>query len=171
MPLVRRLIMPDGEEYIFSGDHYRGFCNSPGGQERKYVQIYGADNLCPSQNMIITVRFSEAQLYNGSPLLYFNIDGPWPIVIIDTAGNVVYAGIGEWQAGEYLDLLFNGSAWVIIGRSHANTSSYGVTKLSNTISNDQTTALTPKAVYDAGFITLNDLPIYDGSVSGGVSDS
>ena len=38
------------------------------------------------------------------------------------------------------------------------------TDLSNTISNDSTKALTPKAVYDAGFLTLETLPIYDGTV-------
>ena len=90
----------------------------------------------------------------------------------------------EWSPSNPITFVYNGYNWVIINGTHATTTYWGKTKLSNTISNDSTIALTPKAVYnagyattsqiptkvsdlnnDSGFLTLSTLPVWDGSVT------
>ena len=53
-----------------------------------------------------------------------------------------------WYMGETVEFVYDGSYWQMVRGHAADTTYYGVTKLTNTISNSTTMALTPKAVYD-----------------------
>lgn len=76
-----------------------------------------------------------------------------------TAKSICRAGTtkaisGEWQAGEVVDFVYDGTNWVIEDGGIGGSSSYGVVKLSDSIdssTSDSTSgvAATPKAVYNA----------------------
>lgn len=185
--ITKSLIMPNGSEYEFVGKHWFGTSYTSATTQNKIVTILGFSSADLVEGVQITVYFYNAQNYNGVPYLNVSATGLKPI--LKDFG--YYAGIYEWAAYSTLTLVYSGSSWVIIGGSHADTTYWGKTKLSNTIANDQTVALTPKAVYDAGYITginssdvttalgytpyngttnpngyltLADLPVWDGGV-------
>lgn len=164
--LTKSLVMPNGEEIEFVGKTWYGECSTAGTAQTKIVDIPGftSENLIAGTRVI--VRFIQGQLYNGIPQL--NVSGTGPKIIYRNGGSP-FAGQYEW--GPYDLIAFvcatndNTQVWFIENSYRANTTYYGKTKLSNTISNDETVALTPAAVYNAGYLTLADLPIYDGSVT------
>lgn len=156
-----------------------GVCSTAANKQAKTVSISGFTSAQLVAGVKVTVRFSNMQLYNGIPTLNVSSTGAKNI---STGGG--YAGYCEWNSTQVLTFLYDGTDWVIEDGTHADLSKYGKTKLSNTIADDQTTALTPKAVYDAGyattsqiptkvsdlnndsgFLTLSTLPIWDGSVT------
>lgn len=160
--ITKSLTMPDGNEFEFLGKTYYGTCNTAAGTAAKVTNnITGFTSADLVAGAHISVKFSYKNTATGIPTL--NVAGTGAkSIYIDTS---TPAENGEWTAGEVLDFVYDGTNWVIVGRNRAATDAYGVTKLSSTIANDATTALTPKAVYDAGYLTLADLPIYDGTVT------
>jgi hypothetical protein len=68
-----------------------------------------------------------------------------------------------WQAGQIVELMFKGTAWVIVGTGLASTGHYGVTKLSSAIDSEaEDVAATPKAVkaaYDYATELLADMDL------------
>lgn len=135
------VISADQEPYYF-------YCMTAASAQAKIV----SDN--PLRFMLyqgarVTIRFMYAQTYNGTPTLNVDSTGAKSIYV----DGATPAGQYEWTAGEVLDFVYNGTYWIIVGRNRATTQYYGVTKLSNTIADDETMALTPKAVYDAGYTT------------------
>lgn len=62
------------------------------------------------------------------------------------------AGTGEWAAGEVLDLVYDGTSWIIVDGAIADEETYGYTKLSDSISSTSTnvaaTANAVKTAYD-----------------------
>lgn len=137
-----------------------GVCDTGAAARNKVVSISGFNSDSLVEGVKVTVRFRNMQLYDGIPTLNVSLTGAKNIV---TGG--VYAGYCEWNTNQVLTFLYNGTYWAIEDGTHADLSNYGKTRLTNTISNDSTMALTPKAVYDAGFLTLADLPVWDGSVT------
>lgn len=176
---TKSLVMPNGAEFEFYGATWYGVCETAQGTQRKSVSIPGFDasNLIAGTRVVVFFRYR--QYYNGAPTLDVNGTGGKAII---TANNA-RAGQFEWNHSEVVAFVYDGQFWVIENGNHATTNYWGRTRLSSAISNDATTALTPKAVYDAGyitsaslptkvsdltndsgFLTLADLPIYDGSV-------
>lgn len=156
-----------------------GVCTTASETQAKTVSISGFTSAQLVEGCKVTVRFTKMQLYNGIPTL--NVSSTGAKAIVTGGGN---AGYCEWNSNQVLTFLYNGTHWVIEDGTHAGVLNYGKTKLSNTIADDQTTALTPKAVYDAGyattsqiptkvsdlnndsgFLTLSTLPVWDGSVT------
>ena len=92
----------------------------------------------------ISVTFTNAQTYNGSPQL--NVNGTGAIIVQYKQGT---AGIRYmWSAGEIIDFTYNGEYWVCHGRALATTSYYGVAKLYTGAGSDsQALALTPRSLY------------------------
>ena len=140
-----------------------GACGSAGNTKDKTVSITGFTSANLINGTQITIRFTNAQTYNGTPTL--NVSSTGLALIQSKVG--LNAGQYEWQDGQVITFVYYDGAWVIEDGAHADTTYWGKTKLSNTIANDATVALTPKAVYDAGYLTLSTLPIYDGTVVSG----
>ena len=90
----------------------------------------------------------NAQTYNGAPTLNVNSTGAKNIKRIGTTNAARY----EWQAGEVLQFVYDGTYWVLTDGGIATTTYYGVTKLSsatNSTSNAlAATASAVKAAYD-----------------------
>ena len=139
-----------------------GVCSTAANTQNKIVTIDGFNSGQLVAGCIVVVRFNNAQNYNGVPRL--NINGTGDKNIYRDGGSA-FAGQYEWPALSLIVFVYDGSGWQIASKHRATTTYWGETKLTDTISNDSTTALTPKAVYDAGFLTLADLPVWDGSVT------
>ena len=91
----------------------------------------------------VTICFRYAQSYNGIPTL--NVGGSGAKSIYRDASTA--AGMYAWRAGAIIDFVYDGTNWVMENGQLADTSYYGLTKLSRVISNNDSTALTPDAVY------------------------
>lgn len=183
--LTKSLVMPNGNEYEFIGKTWYGVCATSATTQTKTVSISGFTSSDLVAGVRVVVNFQQPQTYNGVPKLNVSNSGAKDIERAALTSSIYeYAGRYEWNAGETVAFVYSGTYWVIENGGTATTGYYGKTKLSNTIANDQTMALTPKAVYDAGFattsqlptktsdltndsgyITLADLPIYNGGVS------
>ena len=75
----------------------------------------------------VTVAFSTAQSYNGTPRLNVSSTGAKDI----RYNTAEYAGFNAWKAGDIVTFTYNGSNWYMDKRD---------------------------------YLTLSDLPIYDGTV-------
>ena len=143
-------VMPNGQEYEFVGKHWYGMCTTAAATQIKSVTITGFTSADLVDGTQVTILFSYAQTYNGVLKLNVSNTGAKSIV-----GDVKQY---EWNASETITFLYANNVWYIIDSKHATTTYWGKTKLSNTIADDQTVALTPKAVYDAGYVTSAALP-------------
>ena len=156
--LTKSLIMPNGAEYEFVGKHWYGVCSTAGATQTKTVSITGFTSADLVNGTQVTVYFSNGQNYNGVPNLN----------VSNTGAKGIYASgsaeLYEWTTGAVITFVYYSSNWYIIDGQHATVTCFGKTKLSNTISDNDLVALTPKAVYDAGYLTLADLPVWDGGV-------
>lgn len=119
-----------------------GTCSTIGGTSTKVVNSddFG-DTLETGKS--IRVKFSYANTVASS---YLNVNGTGAKLIkkYGSTGSVAY----YWYAGEVIDFVYDGSYWVMVNAAPATTTYYGITKLQSTISNTDTVALTPGAVYD-----------------------
>ena len=157
-----------------------GVCSTSAGTQAKTVGIKGFYSAQLVEGCRVVVAFTQEQAYNGTPTLNINSTGARSIM----THNITPAGYREWRAGQIIAFVLYQGYWVIEDGGHADTAFYGKAKLSNTIADDATMALTPKAVYDAGyattsqiptkvsdlnndsgFLTLSTLPVWDGSVT------
>jgi len=97
---------------------------------------------------VINVYFTTAQTYNGAPTLNVNGTGAKNVKRVGSTNAARY----EWQAGEVLQFVYDGSYWMLTDGGIATTTYYGVTKLSsatNSTSNSlAATASAVKAAYD-----------------------
>ena len=150
--LTKSLTMPNGQEYEFVGKHWYGICTSSATAQTKSVTITGFASADFVNGTQITIQFSNAQNYSNTPF-FININSLGARIIYESQGT--YARQYEWKAGSVITFCYIGGSWYIIDGGHADTTYFGKTKLSNTIADDQTTALTPKAVYDAGYVNAS----------------
>ncbi len=145
--LTKSLSMPNGQEYEFVGKHWYGTCSTAAATQIKQVSITGfrAEDLIAGTQ--VTVLFVQAP---STAQMTLNIS--------NTGSKLVYYKTGvrpdmvEFADGSVITFCYAGDVWYIVDGSHATTTNWGKTKLSNSITNDQTVALTPKAVYDAGYV-------------------
>lgn len=149
--LTKSLNMPDGQEYEFVGKHWFGTCSTAADTVAKTVSITGFTSADFVAGVQVTVQFYYAQEYNGSVSLNVSSTGAKPILNADSKFTKRY----EWAAGSTITFTYGGYNWLAIDGLHADTTYWGKTKLSNSIANDQTLALTPKAVYDAGYVNAS----------------
>ena len=119
-----------------------GTCSTIGGTSTKVINSddFG-DTLETGKS--IRVKFSYANTV-ASPYLNVNGTGAKLIKKYGSTGSVAY----YWYTGEVIDFVYDGSYWVMVNAAPATTTYYGITKLQSTISNTDTVALTPGAVYD-----------------------
>lgn len=125
-----------------------GTCSTAANIQGKFAIVTGFYSASLVEGVRVVVRFTDGQTYNGTPTLDVNGTGA---KYIRVDGNT-YAGLYEWKAGQIIAFVYYNGYWVIEDGGHGTTAYFGKTKLTNTISNNSTVALTPKAVYDAGYV-------------------
>lgn len=176
---VNSIIMPNRvDEIQFFGQTFYGACTTAANTQRKTVTIsgFGASNLVDGTRIVVRFQYGNTA---ASPLLSVTGTTAKSIVV----GTTTAPSLDYWRAGEVVPMVYYSNKWIIESGELATTWAWGKTKLADTITNDSTTALTPSAVYnagyattsqiptatsdlnnDSGFITLSDLPIYNGGV-------
>lgn len=142
--------------------YYYGTCKTAAATRAKVVECEG---FVLEEGATISVTFTNAQTYNGSPQL--NVNGTGAIVVQYKQGT---AGIRYmWSAGEIIDFTYNGEYWVCHGRALATTSYYGVAKLYTGAGSDsQALASTPRSLYY--FANYSIAPYYSASKTYAVGD-
>ena len=100
------------------------------------------------EGTVINVEFTNAQTYNGAPTLNVQSTGAKTIKRVGTTNAARY----EWQAGEVLQFVYDGTYWMLTDGGIATTTYYGMTKLSSATNSTSTslaaTASAVKAAYD-----------------------
>lgn len=121
---------------------YFGTCSTAEATQAKVVACSGFKLKTGAR---IAVQFTYSNTAS-QPTLNVNGTGAKYICCID--GTSVVSGI--WRAKETVDFVYDGSWWIAIGCLYATTSSYGIAKLSSSISSTSTSlAATPSAVKKA----------------------
>lgn len=140
---------------------FYGTCSTAAGTQAKAVtcaEFIAADL---AAGTLLTVKFDNAQSYNGSPTLNVNGTGAQSVYRNGTNAGLRYM----WLAGEVVQFVYDGSAWYVVDGGIATTTYYGVTKLSSSTSSTSTSlAATPSAVKAA-----YDLAAAGGTDSGWVN--
>ena len=134
---------------------FYGACSTAAATQAKTVTCSGFTEL--KTGVCVRVKFSNAQTYNGQPKLNVNSSGAKGVVRNGTTAAAQY----EWQAGEVVEFVYDGTYWVIADGGAATTTYYGVTKLSSATNSTSTAlAATPsavKAAYDLASSKQNAL--------------
>ena len=122
---------------------YYGTCETAAGTQAKVVTCSGFKLETGAK---ISVKFTNAQTYNGTATLNVNSTGAKNITRVGTTTTTRY----YWTAGEIVDFVYDGTNFVMEGRGTATTTYYGLTKLSSSTSSTSTSlAATPSAVKSA----------------------
>lgn len=122
--------------------HY-GYCTTAAATQAKTVTISTVTAL--AEGLRITVRFQYAQTYNGVPTLNVSNLGAKNILLRDSTNGVRYL----WNAGAVLEFTYNGTGWVMENGGFADTTYYGITKLTTAYnSTNAATALTPLSLHN-----------------------
>jgi hypothetical protein len=115
----------------------------------------------------IRVKFSEAQSYNGTPKLNVNGTGAIAITSSGTTGAVKY----YWRAGEILSFTYDGSYWIVEDGGVADTTYYGVTRLSSSATSTSTAlATTPSTINAVVQNMIEPYAVYSASATYSVGD-
>lgn len=151
--------LPDGTKVLFNGVPF-GTSSTAKGTQTKAVTIKGIDAL--RTGLAVRVMFTTAQTYNGAPKLQVNSLTAATIRRI----NGTNAGRYEWNAGEVIDFVYDGTYWVMVGRGLGTTTYPGLVSLSSAVnSTSEAVAATPNAVkqaYDLAALAIADIaPAYD----------
>lgn len=153
-----------GATYNLHGVLY-GECTTAAATQAKVVSIPGITSLI--EGLSIRVRFQYAQTYNGAPTLNVNSLGAKTI----RRSSATNAARYEWVANEILDLVYDGTYWVLVDGGLATTSYYGVTKLTTSATSTNTaTALTPGALNNFAQNVIANYPVFSTSATYEVGD-
>ncbi len=106
---IRYIELPNGDVCDFGlfGIPY-GACSTAAATQTKTVTISGIATL--REGVSVRVKFTNAQEYNGTPKLNLNSLGAKNIY----RNGVTQATRYEWNAGDVLDLVYDGSNWIIV---------------------------------------------------------
>ena len=122
-------------------------CTTAAGTAAKVATSDTADFVLAAGNMV-RVQFTNANSYNGTATLNVDGTGAHNITRVGTTTTTRY----YWTAGEVVDLVYDGTNFVMSNKGTASTTYYGLTKLSSSVSStSEALAATPKAVK-----TVND---------------
>jgi hypothetical protein len=83
---------------------------------------------------MVTVKFTNAQTYNGQPTLNVGGTGAKGICRYGTSVGVRY----QWAAGEVVQFVYDGTNFIEINGYYATTTYYGVTKLTSSVTSTST---------------------------------
>ena len=144
---------------------YYGVCSTAAATAAKVVTISGITAL--TEGLSIRVNFSNGQTYNGAPTLNVNGLGAKNIKRYGTTNAARY----EWIAGEVIDLVYDGTYWLMVDGGLATTTYYGVTKLATSASSTSTAlALTPASLNNLAQYMLSGVAVYSTSATYAVGD-
>ena len=77
----------------------------------------------------------------------------------------------EWQAGEIVEFIYNGTAWQIVDAGWATTTYYGFTKLATgATSTSESYAMTPKSLNNFALCCIAPFGVYDTKKNYAVGD-
>jgi hypothetical protein len=82
----------------------------------------------------VTVKFTNAQTYNGQPTLNVDGTGAKNICRNGTTAGMRY----QWSAGEVVEFVYDGANFIEVNGAIATTTYYGVTKLSSSVTSTST---------------------------------
>ena len=140
---INGTLTPGNINYAFEKPYF-GTCETAAATVAKVVTCSGFTLKTGSR---IAVQFTNANSA-GQPTMNVNSTGAKYICSIH--GTSVNTGI--WRANEVVDFVYNGSYWIALGVTVANTSNYGLVRLSSSTSSTSTslaaTASAVKAAYD-----------------------
>ena len=123
-----------------TGAVWYGTCDTAASTQKKAVTCTGFPASALAAGTFLIVKFTNAQSYNGAPTMTVNSTTNTAIKYMGTSNAVRY----EWRAGETVFFVHDGTNWIILDAGRANTSYYGITKLSESItstSNDLAASL------------------------------
>lgn len=161
---IRTITAINGVTYNIHGVLY-GECSTAAATAAKVVTISGITELV--EGLSIRVKFTNAQTYNGAPTLNLNSLGAKNIRRNGTTNAARY----EWLAGEALDFVYDGVAWLMIDGGIATTSYYGQTKLATGATSTSTAlALTPASLNNLAQNMLAGVAVYSASAAYTVGD-
>lgn len=161
---------------------YIGTCDTAATAPYKIVACDGFEL---ETGATVYVKFTNT---HSTGVLYLNVNGTGNVQVTN-AGTASGMGV-LWRPGEVVEFVYDGTNWLMLDHVRATTNYIGLVQLSSTVSNNETTAATPKAVkaaYDNGgvqsvtpdyssgvkvasFATTGGtvdlyLPVYDGTVT------
>lgn len=144
--------------------NYYGTCATAAATQAKVVVCEG---FALEEGATISVLFTNAQTYNGTPTLNVNSTGAKNIRYKADTNAVRYI----WSAGEIIDFTYNGTYWVMHRSALATTSYYGLAKYSDSlVSTSSALGATPKAINTAMINIISGTPIYSTSSTYAVGD-
>ena len=108
------ITLPSGDKYLVLGVPYT-VCSTAASTQQKEITVDGITSL--DEGLSIRVNFVNAQSYNGTPTLKVNTL---------TAKNIIRrtgetASQYEWKAGDVLDLVYDGTYWVMVNSDNIAT--------------------------------------------------
>lgn len=143
---------------------YYGTCSTSASTQAKVVTCSGFKLETGAR---ITVKFTNAQTYNGTATLNVNSTGAKNITRVGTTTTTRY----YWSAGEVIDFVYDGTNYIMEGKGTATTTYYGVTKLATSaVSTSTSTALTPASLNNAMRYIVTGYEPYSSSSTYAVGD-
>ena len=131
----------DPDEYGNAGRIWIGTSDTAAATREKAVTITGMTAYETGDIFIIT--FTNAQDYNGGPRLNINSLGYKAIRRVTGSNATRY----QWQAGEVVAFIYNGTYMVLLNNGLATTTYYGLTRLNaSCTSTSNALALTPASL-------------------------
>lgn len=125
-----------------------GTCTTAAATQEKVVTTLGG-KFKKITGAVVTVKFTNAQTYNGSFSLNIDDTGATTVAIYGTTVSATYARYC-WGAGEVVQFVFDGTYYVMFNGYPATTTYFGVTKLVNSVtSTSNAYAATPNSVKTA----------------------
>lgn len=142
------------KEYVDkAGIVYYGVCDTAADTQVKEVTISGITELFTGLHVRIYFRYAMS----GSSTIQLKINNLTAVDIYRT--NASEISVYEWASGTVIDMVYNGSYFLVIKGGHASTTYYGVTKLSSAVDSTATDlAATPSAVKSAYDLANAALP-------------
>ena len=143
---IRRIAVGENQYDIQGGNMriFYGICSTAADTQTKAVTISEVTEL--ETGDVFYIKMQNAQTYDGAPKL--KINNLTEKTITRTASTP--AARYEWQAGEVLEFVYDGTSMIMVDGAVADTTYYGLTKLSNAVdSTSENTAATSKAVKTA----------------------
>lgn len=128
--------------------HYYGTCSTSAGTTAKVVTTLNSDfKLVKGASVYVEFTYNNTI---SSPTL--NVDGTGAIAIKSYGTTSV--GTYMWAAKDIVQFIYNGTYWILAQVSAATTSTFGITRLNNTVTSTATnlaaTAYSVKQAYDRG---------------------
>lgn len=117
-----------------------GTCSTSASTQTKDVTCSG---FTLATGASIRVYFQNQQAYGGTPKLNVNGTGAKSVYVYSAGAAQKY----EWRNGAILDFTYNGTYWIMVRGSHATTTYYGVTVLTDTVDTTTDKALSPNGAY------------------------